>query len=143
MDYYQCGLLDKFIKEHNPPFHQQLRWVHEIAEGLHELHSAEVYHGSLQCGNVFVDDENRAVIADYGVAQLADNPEFTFTKSADLYCWGGLELVLFTWDSDIQQDKLNIYALGMTILEVHFFHEVPDSSQSYSIPDLLWEKASH
>ncbi|KXN80654.1 putative inactive leucine-rich repeat receptor-like protein kinase IMK2 [Leucoagaricus sp. SymC.cos] len=141
MDYYGRGSLDKFIKEHDPPFHQRLRWVLDITKGLHKLHSAEVYHGSLRCGNVFVDDEDRAVIADYGVAQLTDNPEFTFPKSADWHRWGGPELVSFTSDSSIRQDKLDIYALGMTMLEVRFFHEVPDSSQSYNIPGLLGEKA--
>jgi len=46
------------------------RFMYEIAKGMEYLHSQGVLHGDLKAANVFVDDEIRCVISDFGQSEM-------------------------------------------------------------------------
>ncbi|KXN81335.1 Serine/threonine-protein kinase HT1 [Leucoagaricus sp. SymC.cos] len=139
MDYHPRGSLNNHITEHDPPFDQRRQWVLEMAQGLSSLHSSGVCHGSLRSSNVFLDTENRAVLADYGISQYINDSDFTQTRFNDLVRWTGPEVISPAPDQVVLQDKLDIYALGMTMLEVFTgkppFSDIP----SHKVPSAISE----
>ncbi|KAF5347748.1 hypothetical protein D9756_010229 [Leucocoprinus leucothites] len=129
LDYFPKGSLIKHIVKNTPPDEQRLRWVLEIAEGLAHLHSFEVYHGDLRCANVFLNGSNQAVIADYAIAQYFSNSDFTSAKSTGTVRWTGPEVISIPPDPNSSKEKLDIFAFGMTMLEI-FSGEAPYNGKS-------------
>ncbi|KAJ6489033.1 kinase-like domain-containing protein [Mycena sanguinolenta] len=48
--------------------------MHEIAVGLHYLHSQNVVHGDLRGANILLDDQGHIRLSDFGLAVFADGP---------------------------------------------------------------------
>ncbi|KXN87835.1 Serine/threonine-protein kinase STE20 [Leucoagaricus sp. SymC.cos] len=90
----------------------------DIAAGLAYLHSKHVYHGDLRGANVFLDNDDNAVVTDYGIAHYFNHSDFTLAKSIGTVRWTGPEVVSLAPDPSPKYDKLDVFALGMTILEV-------------------------
>lgn len=129
MDYYPKGNIIRHIQKHNPPTEQRMNWVFDIANGLAYLHSFAVYHGDLRGGNVFLDNNNRAVIADYGIASYFNSSDFTSAKSTNTVRWSAPETIALPPNPNPQPEKIDIFALGMTMLEV-FSGQPPYSDKS-------------
>lgn len=122
MDYYPKGNIIKHIQKHNPSTEQRMSWVLDIANGLAYLHSFNVYHGDLRGGNVFLDNSNRAVIADYGIASYFNSSDFTSAKSTSTVRWSAPETIALPPAPTPQPEKIDIFALGMTMLEIFSGH---------------------
>ncbi|KXN82361.1 Serine/threonine-protein kinase sepA [Leucoagaricus sp. SymC.cos] len=90
----------------------------DIAAGLAYLHSEHVYHGDLRGANIFLDKDNNAVVADYGIVHYFNNSDFTSAKSTGTVRWTGPETISLPPNPSPKYDKLDVFALGMTILEV-------------------------
>jgi hypothetical protein len=78
----------------------------------------------LRQANVFLDDSLKAVLADYGIAHYFNNSDFTSAKSTGTVRWTGPEVISLPPDPNPKLDKLDIFALGMTILEVRGIHAI-------------------
>jgi serine/threonine protein kinase len=72
--------------------------------------------------NVFLGDRNQAVIADYGIAHHFNSSDFTSAKSTGTVRWTGPEVISLPPHPSPMPDKLDIFALGMTMLEVRVLH---------------------
>jgi len=129
MDYYSKGNIVKHVQKHSPSTVQRMRWVLDIANGLAYLHSFAVYHGDLRGGNVFLDSDNRAVIADYGIASYFNSSDFTSAKSTNTVRWSAPEMIALPPTPNPQPEKIDIFALGMTMLEI-FSGQPPYSDKS-------------
>ena len=71
-----------------------------------------------------MNDENRAVIADFELQQIIDFRSFTSYKSAGPARWMAPEV--FTNDVDDEDDRslaADIFAFAMTTIEVYFLLE--------------------
>ncbi|KDN45839.1 hypothetical protein RSAG8_04672, partial [Rhizoctonia solani AG-8 WAC10335] len=134
----------------------------QICEGLSHMHKTGIIHGDLKGANVLVDDNDNAVLADFGSSTLKDQ-SLKFSQAASNKAltvrWSAPELVL---GNGCQHTKASdVFALGMTIYEVLTgkvpYHEIKDvapvilriiqqekPTQPVSIPgghtsgDLLW-----
>lgn len=50
------------------PMELAVRWIREIAEGLHAAHGAGVVHRDIKPENVLIDDDGHARVSDFGMA---------------------------------------------------------------------------
>ncbi|KAF9443376.1 kinase-like protein [Macrolepiota fuliginosa MF-IS2] len=117
-DYFPKGNIIKYIQKHNSSVQQRIRWVYEIADGLAHLHSFAVHHGDLRGANIFLNDRNHAVIADYAIAHYFNNSDFTSAKSTGTVRWTAPEVIALPPDPNLQPEKIDIFAFGMTMLEI-------------------------
>ncbi|KAG8704893.1 hypothetical protein FRC08_001962 [Ceratobasidium sp. 394] len=88
-----------------------------IAEGLAFLHQYGVVHGDLKGANVLISDAYEPLLADFGNAQLRERSlQFTYTTYGGNLSprWTAPELL----DEGSYSVKADVYALGMTVLEV-------------------------
>ncbi|QRW09974.1 Tyrosine kinase catalytic domain protein [Ceratobasidium sp. AG-Ba] len=101
----------------------------QVSEGLSHLHSHGIVHGDLKGLNILISNEHKPVLTEFGYATLADSTMlFTAaTPSAGLsFRWAAPELLA---SQSKQNQETDVYALGMTILEIFtgkvpFFHKV-------------------
>ena len=83
---------------------QAIRLLRDVAEGLAHAHALGVLHRDIKPQNILIDDENRAVISDFGFARWQDDktltqcgtlgylaPEQAYGKAmpaSDVFSWG-------------------------------------------------------
>ncbi|QRV88275.1 Tyrosine-protein kinase [Ceratobasidium sp. AG-Ba] len=105
----------------------------QISQGLQYIHGLPMIHGDLKGPNVLVSDTGVPMITDFGNAVL-EYGTVQFTKTAQLpgftVRWTAPELLM---SEDFAQSKeADVYALGMTILEV-MSGKVPFANQKHEI----------
>jgi len=61
----------------------------QLADGLAAAHAKGVIHRDIKPGNIFLTDQNRAIIVDFGLAKLAQ--PLTFTQAPTAMLTGGRE----------------------------------------------------
>ncbi len=67
---YQGSLYDWRQRNPKPPLATLIRWWKEIAEALRYTHSKGLLHCDLKPSNLLLDEENRALLSDFGQAAL-------------------------------------------------------------------------
>jgi eukaryotic-like serine/threonine-protein kinase len=96
---------------------QCIRFTHDICQGMIHLHSLGILHLDLKASNVFIGDDNKAVIADFGQSRFLKqdilmrvddiypiiNPPENIRdrgvdKTADIYQFGVLMYCIFNYD---------------------------------------------
>ncbi|EUC67620.1 tyrosine kinase family catalytic domain protein [Rhizoctonia solani AG-3 Rhs1AP] len=91
----------------------------QVAEGLLYIHGLGIAHGDIKGDNVVVSNEGMAKITDFGCATMRRDFPVAFTATESLSYsvrWAAPELFL---DEGIKTNyETDVYALGMTILEV-------------------------
>lgn len=91
----------------------------DVCAGLAYIHTNGMVHGDLKAANVMVSFDGTAMIADFGNAQLKDlTLKFTHTTNGALSIrWAAPELLLGD-DGPQASKEADVYAFGMTVLEV-------------------------
>lgn len=70
MPYYAKGCLRDQVKEGGAlPPEQALDYVFQVLEGLHAVHEAGLVHRDVKPHNVLIGDDDRALLADFGLAR--------------------------------------------------------------------------
>ncbi|KIO31665.1 hypothetical protein M407DRAFT_67706, partial [Tulasnella calospora MUT 4182] len=90
-EYMDYGDLKSYIAKTKPSFNERLRlvclreWVHDLTDGLAYLHSqdAPIRHGDLKPGNVLVNPDRRALLADFGLSKALNAGPTGFTTGND------------------------------------------------------------
>ncbi|RKS93840.1 serine/threonine protein kinase [Flavobacterium limicola] len=68
-EYYKNGDVTNYLNNHNfLPLPQTLKVLQDILFGLEYLHNNGFYHNDIKPGNILMDDQSNAVLADYGIA---------------------------------------------------------------------------
>lgn len=100
--------LRKYIQDHgsNLPSEQRLRWCQQIANTLAYIHSSGVIHGDLEIGNVFLDKNLNAKVADFAGSSLDGSPLLVAVTSSHRY------------PGPLLSKQADIFALGSTIFEL-------------------------
>jgi hypothetical protein len=70
------GVIEK-ATEHKLPLEQALRIAIETCQGLELAHSKGIVHRDLKPGNVWLTEDGRAMIGDFGLAVAADRSRLT------------------------------------------------------------------
>ena len=68
------GNLASFLESSEPNVEQRLRWCQQVASAVHFAHSNNVIHGDLRCGNILLDTQLNAKLADFGGSSLDGSP---------------------------------------------------------------------
>lgn len=68
-EYYKNGAITNHLNSHNfLPLPKAMKVLQDILFGLEYLHNSGFYHNDIKPGNILLDDQLNAVLADYGIA---------------------------------------------------------------------------
>ncbi|KAG8911547.1 hypothetical protein FRC01_005650, partial [Tulasnella sp. 417] len=85
-EYMDDGNLKQYLTNMEPDFQERLSLSRDLIDGLTYLHAQNppIRHGDLKPGNVLVNANRRAVLADFGLSKALDigPPGFTFGNDA-------------------------------------------------------------
>ncbi|VWU49418.1 NIMA related kinase 2, putative [Hepatocystis sp. ex Piliocolobus tephrosceles] len=84
MDYCPNGDLGAYIKKTKDmnmyiPEEKIRRWLLQIITAIKFLHDRKIIHRDLKCNNIFLDENERAKIGDFGLAKILEQTEQTST----------------------------------------------------------------
>lgn len=68
-EFVEGGSLKAMLAASRPAENAAIQWVCEIAEALHHAHEQGVIHRDVKPANILIDRHNRAMLADFGIAQ--------------------------------------------------------------------------
>ncbi|KAG8999174.1 hypothetical protein FRB94_006415 [Tulasnella sp. JGI-2019a] len=120
----------------------ELNTIHGIASGLAYLHAHCVVHGDIKGENILLNPSLKPLISDFGLTKNEAVDATATSMGSGAPRWTSPELV----DSDQPQKttKSDIYALGMTIVEILTgrvpFHHLVSSFQVYKAIALYDER---
>jgi serine/threonine-protein kinase len=109
MDYLRNGSIEARCDAANVSIVEAVRWTRNGLAGLGHAHALGVLHRDIKPGNLLIDDEERAVLSDFGIAedtvrQLLANP--------NIYGLHAAPELLQGQPSSVQSD---IFAIGCTL----------------------------
>ncbi|KAG2748279.1 kinase-like protein [Suillus brevipes Sb2] len=85
-------------KDVDVPLSKRRLWVKDIAKGLKYLHEHPIVHGDLTSSNVLIDDDEKAVLTDFGLSVILGgftNLSVTYTDAkTGSPVWAAPELLL-------------------------------------------------
>ncbi|KAL8152356.1 hypothetical protein V2J09_010116, partial [Rumex salicifolius] len=114
------GSLSSFLHGHGPEttidWPTRMKIVEGISRGLHHLHVEEnMVHGSLTASEVFVDEQNKPKIAEYGISRLmTDSANSNVATTAGSTGYRAPELHKIKNATT----KSDMYSLGVIMLEL-------------------------
>ncbi|KIO27747.1 hypothetical protein M407DRAFT_41188, partial [Tulasnella calospora MUT 4182] len=85
-EYMGHGELKNYIANMKPSLEERLSLVRDLTSGLAYLHTrdAPIRHGDLKPGNVLVNSDRRALLADFGLSKALDTGPTGFTTGNDI-----------------------------------------------------------
>ncbi|KAG9122237.1 hypothetical protein FRC07_001474, partial [Ceratobasidium sp. 392] len=107
----------EYVNKH--PSANRFELIADIAVGLKYLHDTHIVHGDLKGGNVVVSATRRCRLVDFGLAKLSEESLGVSTLSVDGTArWMAPELMNTERTKAPITSSSDVYALGMTILEI-------------------------
>ncbi len=115
MDYYQGENLQKKIDRKELTKEEAVRIAVQIARGLAEAHEKGIVHRDLKPANIFLTDEGRVKIIDFGLAKLTGRSKLTVPGiTAGTVAYMSPEQAL---GNEIDQ-RTDVWALGVILFEM-------------------------
>jgi Leucine-rich repeat (LRR) protein/tRNA A-37 threonylcarbamoyl transferase component Bud32 len=71
-EFVEGGSLGDHLVNSPPTKQQAIRWIIEVADALEYAHLHGVIHRDVKPANILIDHHNRALLADFGIAQSAN-----------------------------------------------------------------------
>ena len=113
-DYAIRGSISRVLEEPECGWNQRVSWGLQIAEGLRDIHDANLSHVDLNSHNVVIDEHNNAFIID-------------LSRSVRTYGWCAPEAWVETDPLDLPLEvtqRADIYSLGVVLWELATGYEV-------------------
>lgn len=133
MEYIEGGDLNDFISSYNLPVDQVIDIFKQILEGLDAIHSKEIVHRDLKPKNIFITNDFKIKVLDFGLSKLIDFTSITSTGDhvgSPLYM--SPEQVRDSKNIDYRSDY---YALGVVLFELltktHPYGEIVSREQLF------------
>ena len=111
-------------------------YMRQIASGLAYLHSKNVAHLDLKCGNVLMDASNVCKVCDFGMAQRFTGREDV--KEKGTWAFMSPEVWGRTPNSDLT--KVDMYAFGMVIYELYAGQLPWNKLESFNVSWDAWSR---
>ncbi|KZT30230.1 kinase-like protein [Neolentinus lepideus HHB14362 ss-1] len=130
------GNILQYLSRH--PDVDRVQLLIEVSAGLQYLHSNDVVHGDLRACNILIDQQGTPRLSDTGLCYVLSEADFTRISTGGVCRWTAPEVLL---DESIEipfTSRSDIYAFGMTILEVFtgqipFHHIRQDSAVIFAV----------
>ncbi|MBR6648188.1 MAG: serine/threonine protein kinase, partial [Bacteroidaceae bacterium] len=140
MDYHPGGSLGSLIRKQGALNEEQaLRYIRQVASALKLIHSNNMAHLDIKPDNILLDDEDNAIVIDFGISKHYDEKGNATTVTPGAYTPG------YAADSQMVGGKisffsptLDIYSLGATLYNLVTGKEPPISAViiNYGFPAL-------
>jgi len=125
-EYFKNGDVTNQLNSHNfLPLPQTLKVLQDILFGLEYLHNSGFYHNDIKPGNILMDDQLNAVLADYGISGFSPSitpitPKSSYIVHRAPETAGGTPIISI--HSDIYQVGCTAYRLlnGISNLKNEF-----------------------
>ncbi|KLO11251.1 kinase-like protein [Schizopora paradoxa] len=124
--WYANGSLTSFLSRYKSlVYKERLRLIREIASGLYYLHYNSIIHGDLSGANVLINDDQQALLYDFGTSKLVRDLGLTATLTSIAYSprWAAPEIFESDSFSNITLFG-DIYSFGSVAFQV-FSGKIP------------------
>lgn len=128
MEYVEGQTLDRVLEKGSVPYPRACAWVGDLAAGLAVAHRKGVIHGDVKPANVFVTNENRVKLMDFGMARLAsyDTKETPLLGTPAYWC---PEQIM----GKPQDGRSDLFSLGVLLYELVTGHRPFDADSLQGI----------
>jgi len=110
---------------------RRLKLALDIADGMRFLHHSRVVHRDLKSGNVLLDSDGRAKIADFGLSSVRTSSESLVTGVVGTVAWTAPEVLREEAEVRMSSD---VYSFGVVLWEI-FTGNVP--WQGFSVIQIM------
>ncbi|KAG1766886.1 kinase-like domain-containing protein [Suillus placidus] len=120
------GPLDQYLakrREQLPPkMHRLFLLLFQVVLGLQYLHSINIIHGDLMPSNILIDENENAVLADFGLSRLLADHETSFFASHNSGAtrWAAPEIIPLEPNELVSKPNKasDIYSFGCVMMQV-------------------------
>lgn len=112
------GSVRGLLERGSLPVEQTLRLVEQIGSALNAAHRAGVIHRDLKPGNVLLDEDSNAYLADFGIAKNLSNPNLEDMTQADAIVGSPAYISPEQIRSEFVRPQTDIYCLGVMLYEL-------------------------
>lgn len=107
LEYASKNGLRHYIQNHKINTKQRHQWAQQVTSALAFVHSVNVIHADLTCGNVALDDSLHAKLLDFSGSSLDGSEPFAVVTASHRYP-----------ESDLKSIRADLFALGSTLYEI-------------------------
>lgn len=130
MPLLQESLDDVLQREGKLPPAEAASLVLQVADGLQVAHAKGLIHRDVKPGNILLDAEGKALLADFGLARDIKRPPHEITRQP----WGTPEYMApEQLHGDTVDQRADVYALGVVLYELLTGKRPFDGSSAYDI----------
>lgn len=113
MEFIEGQPLDRVIAKGCVPFPKACAWAGDIAMALAAVHRKGVFHGDVKPANIFITDENRVKLADFGIARLQSGDAIGAPLRGTPAYWCPEQLL-----GRPQDARSDLFSLGVVLFEM-------------------------
>lgn len=113
MEFIEGQSLDQVIAKGYVPYPKACAWAGDIAVALAAVHRKGVLHGDVKPANIFVTQENRVKLADFGIARLQNRDAIGAPLLGTPAYWCPEQLL-----GKPQDARSDLFSLGVVLFEM-------------------------
>ncbi len=134
MDYIEGADLEEYVARKSLSFDELLNVMHPVFNALKMLHRKEIYHCDISPDNIMISDvTRRAVLIDFGSTFVSSNSKDCASDRIETYKRGYSPIEQEDTQSNVKIGPwTDIYALGVTIYNIHTGLELKPSMDRYN-----------
>lgn len=106
MEYCESGSLSNALRNVKKDDHRIFQWSLQLAEALSFVHEKKIIHHDIKPGNILFSDNGTIKISDFGIANTGGGTRAFMAPE------------LFSWSAKEDDCRTDIYALGVTLIEM-------------------------
>jgi serine/threonine protein kinase len=107
LEYASKNGIRQYIQTHEINTKQRLQWAQQITSALAFIHSMNVIHADLTCGNISLDDSLHVKLLDFSGSSLDGSEPFVVVTASHRYP-----------GDDLKSTRADLFALGSTLYEI-------------------------
>lgn len=107
LEYASKHGIRKYMQNHEVTTKQRLRWAQQVTSALAFVHSMNIIHADLTCGNISLNDNLHAKLLDFSGSSLDGSKPMVVVTASHRYP-----------RDDLKSTQADLFALGSTFYEI-------------------------